>query len=128
MRAYNPWNLKIQDEAISILQEIKDCVQKQLESDCGKSSSVNTAAPVNHKTVPAVYIEGQNSIVNNLLIPTVSICNKVVYIPAREIINHILAMGIDVMFFCACHEEDWVDQSGHYETISFVIFTKIFQP
>ena len=25
-------------------------------------------------------------------------------------------MGMDVMFFHAGHEKDWVDQSGHYET------------
>ena len=69
-----------------------------------------------HKTVRTAYIDGQNSIVNNLPIPTVSICNKAAYIPAKEIINHILAMGIDEMCFCACHEKDWVDQSGYYET------------
>ncbi len=63
--------IKDQDNATSILQEIKDCVQTQLQSYCDKSSSVNTAAPVNHKTVQAVYIEGQNSIVNNLPISTV---------------------------------------------------------
>jgi hypothetical protein len=73
-------------------------------------------APLNHKTVRSVYTEGQNSIVKNLPIPTVSMCHKAAYIPAKEIINHILAMGIDVMFFRARHEKDWVDQSGHYAT------------
>ena len=120
--------IKDQEKATSILQEIKDCVQTQLQSDCGKSSSVNTAAPMNHKTIRAVYIEGHNSIVNNLPIPTVSIGNKAAYIPARETINQFLAMGIVVMFFHAGHEEDWVDQSGHYETNFLAIFTKIFQP
>ena len=43
--------IKDQDEATSILQEIQDCVQTQLQSNCGKSSSADTAAPVNHKTV-----------------------------------------------------------------------------
>ena len=38
------------------------------------------------------------------------------YNPAREIINHILAMGIDVLRFHAGHEKDWVGQSRHYET------------
>jgi hypothetical protein len=37
---------------------------------------------------------------------TVGICDKAAYIPAREIINHQLAMGVDVMFFHAGHEED----------------------
>ncbi len=70
--------------------------------------------PVNHKTIRAVYIEGHNSIVKNLPNPTVSISHKAAYIPAKQIINHILARGIHVMFFRAGHEEDWVDQSGHY--------------
>jgi hypothetical protein len=108
--------MKDQDEATSILQEIKDCVETELQTHCGQSSKDNSAAPVTPKTVQNVYIDGQNSIVNNLPIPTVSICNKAAYIPAREIINHILAMGTEVMFFCAGHENDWVDQSGHYET------------
>ena len=74
------------------------------------------SAPVKHKTVQAVYINGYNSIVKNLPIPTVSICNKAVYISAREIINHLLAMEIHVMFFHAGHEEDWVDKYGNYGT------------
>ena len=72
--------------------------------------------PVKHKTVPAVYIDGHNSIVKNLPIPTVGICNKAAYIPARAIINHQLAIGNDVMFFCAWHEVDWVDKSCNYAT------------
>ena len=104
---------KNQEETTSILQEIKDCVESELQSHCGKNAST---APVNHKTVRTVFIEGQKSIVNNLPIPTVSICHKAAYIPAREIINHILAMGIGVMCFHAGHEKDWVGQSAHYET------------
>jgi hypothetical protein len=71
---------------------------------------------VKHKTVQAVQIDGHNSIVKNLPILTVSIRNKAGYIPTREIINHLLAMGIHVMFFHAGHEEDWVDKSGNYAT------------
>ena len=101
------------DNTTSILQEIKDCVESELQSHFGKNPST---APVNHKTVQAVYIDGHNSIVNNLPSPTVSICHKAACIPAREIINHILAMEIDIMSFHAGHEKDWVDQSGCYET------------
>jgi hypothetical protein len=71
---------------------------------------------VRHKTVRAVYIDGHNSIVKNLPIPTVGICNKAAYIPTRDIINHLLDIGIDVMFVHAGHEEDWVDKSGNYAT------------
>jgi hypothetical protein len=68
---------------------------------------------VKYSSVQAVYTDGQNSIVNNLPIPTVSIAHKAAYIPANEIINHLLAIGIDIMFFCAGHKEDWLDKSGH---------------
>jgi hypothetical protein len=79
---------------------------------------------VNHKTVQAVYIDEHNSIVKNLPIPAVGICNKAAYIPAREIINHLLAIG---MFFCAGHEEDWVEKSGNYATkLLTVIFIRMF--
>ncbi len=69
-----------------------------------------------HKTIQTVYIDRHNSIVKNLPIPTVGICNKAAYIPAREIIHHLLAIEVHVMFFCAGHEEDWVDKSGNYGT------------
>ena len=72
--------------------------------------------PLKHKRVQSIYIDVHTSIVKNLPIPTVSICNKSAYIPAQQIINHILAMGIEVMFFRVCHEEDWVDESGNYGT------------
>ena len=105
-----------QDQEQTILQEINNCVHTELQSNRFKSCSINLSAPVQHKTVRAVYIDGHNSIVKNLPIPTVGICNKAAYIPAREIINHLLAIGVDVMFFRAGHEEDWVDKSGNYAT------------
>jgi hypothetical protein len=105
-----------QDQEQTILQEINNCVHTEFQSNRVKSCSINLSAPVKHKTVRAVYIDGHNSIVKNLPIPTVGICNKAAYIPAREIINHLLAIGIDVMFFRAGHEEDWVDKSGNYAT------------
>ena len=61
-----------------IVQEIYDCVQTAWQIHGGKLSSIK--APVNHKTVRAVYTEGHNSIVKNLPIPTVSISHKAAYI------------------------------------------------
>ena len=103
-----------EQEVSSIVQEINDCVQTAWQIHGGNLSS--NKAPMNHKTIRAVYIEGHNYIVKNLPIPTVSISHKAAYISAKQIVNHILARGIDVMFFRAGHEEDWVDQSGHYMT------------
>ena len=116
-----------QDQTTSILQEIKDCVETELQIHCGKSSNDNSAAPVNHKTVRTVYIDGQNSIVNNLPIPSVSIFNKAAYIPAREIINHILAMGIDVILSMLVMKKTGLINPVVMKQIFFLIFIKIFQ-
>jgi hypothetical protein len=105
-----------QDQIQRMLQEINIHVLAEFQSNCFKSCSINLSAPVKHKTVRAVYIDGHNSIVKNLPISTVGICNKAAYIPAREIINHLLAIGIDVMFFRAGRKEDWVEKSGNYAT------------
>jgi len=120
--------IKNQDQVQTILHEINNCVHTELQSNRFKSCSINLSAPVKHKTVRAVYIDGHNSIVKNLPIPTVGICNKAAYIiPAREIINHLLAIGVDVMFFRARHEEDWVDKSGNDQQSSYMIFIKMYQ-
>lgn len=105
-----------QDHIRKILDEINHCVQTEMQSNYVKSHFNNSSAPVKHNAVRAVYTDGHNSIVNNLPIPTVSIIHKAAYIPAKEIVNHLLAIGIDVMFFRAGHKDDWVDKSGNYET------------
>ena len=105
-----------QDQTQLILDEINHSVQTEWHSDLDKRTLNNLSAPVKHSTVRAVYTDGHNSIVNNLPIPAVSIAHKAAYIPANEIVNHLLAMGIDIMFFRAGHKDDWVDKSGNYET------------
>ena len=62
-------------EVSSIVQEINDCVQTAWQIHGGNMSSVK--APVNHKTIQAVYIEGHNSIVKNLPIPTAVLVTRV---------------------------------------------------
>ena len=108
--------LNNQDQTQKILNEINHCVQTEMQLNYDKSHFNNSSAPVKHNTVQAVYTDGHNSIVNNLPIPTFSIIHKAAYIPAKEIVNHLLAIGIDVIFFCAGHKQDWVDKSGNYET------------
>ena len=115
------------DQIQTILQEINNQVHTKLQSNRFKSRSINLSAPVKHKTIRAVYIDGHNSIVKNLPIPTVGISNKAAYVPAREIINHLLAIGIDVMFFCAGHKKDWINKTGNYATSFSVIFIRMCQ-
>ncbi len=116
-----------QHQIQTILQEINNHVHTELQSNHFKSCSINLSSSVKHKTIQAVNIDGHNFIVKNLPIPTVGICNKAAYIPARQIINHLLAIGIDVMFFHAGHEEDWVDKSGNYAINFSMIFIKMYQ-
>ncbi len=105
-----------QDHTQLILDEIDHSVQTEWHSNYDKRTFNNLSAPVKHSSVRAVYTDGNNSIVNNLPIPTVSIAHKAAYIPANQIINHLLAIGMDIMFFRAGHKEDWVDTSGNHET------------
>ena len=83
-----------QDQTQLILDEINHSVQTEWHSDFDKRTFNNLSTPVKHSTVRAVYTDGHNSIVNSLPIPTVCIAHKAAYIPANEIVNHILAMGI----------------------------------
>ena len=45
-----------------ILQEINNCVHTELQSNRFKKCSINLSAPVKHKSVRAVYIDGHSSI------------------------------------------------------------------
>jgi hypothetical protein len=75
-------------------------------------------------TVRAVYIDGHNSIVKNLPIPLVGVCNKVAYILAREIINHLLAIGIDVFFFMQGMKLTGLTNQAILQQIFSMIFIK----
>jgi hypothetical protein len=52
----------------------------------------------------------------------------VAFIPVREIINHILAMEIDVIFPVLVMEETGLINLDIMKQISFLIFIKMFQP
>ena len=54
-----------QDQEQTILQEINNCVHTEFQSNRVKSCSINLSAPMKHKTVRAVYIDGHNSIVKS---------------------------------------------------------------
>jgi ubiquitin C-terminal hydrolase len=58
--------LNNQDQMQTMLQEINKRVYTELQLNWFKSCSINLSAPVKHKTVRAVYIDGHNSIVKNL--------------------------------------------------------------
>ena len=51
-----------QHQIQTILQEINNNVHTELQSNHLKSCSINLSAPVQHKTIRAVYVEGHNSI------------------------------------------------------------------
>jgi hypothetical protein len=120
--------LNNQDQTQTILQEINNCVHTELQSNRFKSCFVNLSALVKHETVQTVYIDGHNSIVKNLPIPTVGICNRAAYIPARETTNHLWAIGIDVMFSIQCIKKTGLTNQVIMQQSSSVIFIKMFQP
>ena len=72
------------------------------------------AHPTTYNEIRNSYTEGQKSILKNLPMPNVHVDDDCAYIPATEIIDHMLALGLDVVFLRAGYEQDWMI-NGTYE-------------
>ena len=72
------------------------------------------AHPKTYKEIRASYTEGPTSILKNLPMPNVKIDHDCAYIPATQIVDHLLALGLDVVFFRVGCEQDWL-VDGKYE-------------
>ena len=55
--------------------------------------------PTTHKKIRSCYTEGPKSILANLPMPTVTILHGCAYVSAKQILNHLLALGLEVQFF-----------------------------
>ena len=49
--------------------------------------------------------------------PRVDILHGCAHIPARQIVNHFLALGLEVDMFRAGYEEDWLCNDGEYKCV-----------
>ena len=57
--------------------------------------------PTNHNEIRSSYVEGLKSIYKNLTMPKVSILHNCAYITAKQIVNLMLELGLDVVVFRA---------------------------
>ena len=75
--------------------------------------------PIEYNHIRAGYIEGQHSILENLPILTVNMLHGCAHIPAGQIVNHLLALGLDALVYRVGVEEDWLNEQGEY-TCGFI--------
>ena len=103
-------------ELSSMMKEIEKLVDEKMEK---YHVSTNDQQKINHPTkfseIRTSYVEGPNSILKNLPMPDVSILHGCAHIPAKQIINHLLALGIDRLTFLAGVGTDWINDDGEYE-------------
>ena len=64
--------------------------------------------PKTHSKIRKAYTQGPKSILANLPMPKVTILNGCAYISAKQIVNHLLALGLEVQFFRVGFPEDWL--------------------
>ena len=55
--------------------------------------------PKTYSKIRKAYTEGPKSILTNLPMPKVTILHRCAYISAKQIVNHLLALGLEVQFF-----------------------------
>ena len=90
-----------------MLEEINQSVLKKMEDRHALSDQAQKIDhPVNSKKVQTSYIQGSNSIIKNTSMPEVGILHGCAHIPATQIVNHFLALGIGVATYRAGYEED----------------------
>jgi len=51
-----------------------------------------------------------------MTMPEVDVVRDYTHIPAKQIVNHLLALGVDVLTYRAGVDADWVDNEGLYES------------
>ena len=66
------------------------------------------AHPTSYNEIRNSYTEGPKSILKILPMPNVHVDDDCAYIPATEIIDHLLPLGLDVVFLRAGYEQDWM--------------------
>ena len=100
----------------SMMEIIKGKVEQRTISflaEDARREKINT--PMEHKDLRRGYLEADNSVIKNLPIPCVSLKHGCAYVPARQIVNHLLALGKEALIYKAGCVEDWVDEDGEYE-------------
>ena len=70
--------------------------------------------PTNYNIIQTSYLEGPHTILKNIPMPKVDTLHGYPWIPAKQIVNHLLALGVDTMLYRAGSKEDWVGADVKY--------------
>lgn len=100
----------------SVVAQINKMVDEKMDKH---QRDVNKEQRINHPTefagVRRLYTEGTKSMALRLPIPGVDEIKDCAHIPANQILNHLLALGVEVQWYRAGYEEDWLDGDGRYK-------------
>jgi hypothetical protein len=105
------------NEAEGILNQINKLVDKKMEDHHLQSvNQCRTNHPTDWSEVRKCHTEGEYSILSNLPVPEVSnLQDLCAHIPMKQIINHMMAFGLEAVTFRAGHDTDWKDGEGNYK-------------
>ena len=98
----------------NLLKEMNGKVDDKMNTmlkDLPSKSQINH--PTDYNTIQKNYTEGVNSVLQNLPSPQVKELDGFAYISVEQVVNHILAIGMDLLTFQK--EDDWTNEKGEYE-------------
>ena len=101
----------------TMIDEVNKRTDEKNKERQNKIPRSETDHPTNYNTVRKKYTEGANSVLMTLPIPEVGELDGFGYIPLEKILNHILALGTDMLTFEK--DEDYTDCKGNYEGTYF---------
>lgn len=104
---------KMESLDISGLSEkvVKSTKQKVKEAKTHQSQSAIDLP--NSKEIRNQYLDGKNSILQNLPIPNVQMAHGFAFVPLEQTVNLFLAMGLPLRYYE--NDADWKDDNGKYE-------------
>ncbi len=97
---------------------LEEADELMVEREKERSNERETDHPTEYKHIRNQHLEGANSIMKAMPIPTVSIKNNFAYIPAEDIVNYILAIT-EQNILTFEDESDWTNEEGEYEGLYF---------
>lgn len=105
-------------EREAILQSVKrDVAVESFENSTREVGLTRVNPPLNHQDIRTKYVDmdAKYSIMSQLPTPQVGLKHGCAHIPAEQIVNHLLALGVPVDYVRAGHDEDWKDRDGNYD-------------
>ena len=97
---------KLMERMNLILEEKVKAMKRKIP----RSSIINH--PVDHNTVRRKYLEGKESVLQNLPVPDVMDLDGFAHIPVEQIVDHMLAHDIDLHRLQK--DDDWTNEEGKY--------------